>query len=305
MLGKSLNNSEVQELSLKQLINRNVRLFVVRDDLIHSEISGNKWRKLKYNIAQALHLKKDGIFTFGGAYSNHLLAVASACNLIGLKSIGLVRGEELTKNSNSNLQRCSELGMELRFLPRYEYDLRNEKGSQEEWKDVFRQFHFVPEGGANYYGIVGCQEILNELPKEIKNQISNVFVAAGTTTTACGILLSLSEKTKLHVVSCLKGFQTLDEMKTNLYSFLLDNSLIDEYLTQVVPHENAHFGGYGKWNDELLLFIKAIEKESNLPLDKIYTGKAFWEMLRWIDAENIQNQSVLFVHTGGLFNGGI
>lgn len=293
------SKSILQEINLDTAF-LNVRLLVKRDDLIHPEVSGNKWRKLKYNIELVQFQKKDGILTFGGAYSNHLLATAAACNLAGLKSIGIVRGEELNENSNENLRRCSELGMELKFVSREEYDSRNEKISQETWKEEYPFYLLVPEGGSNYYGMVGCQEIWKELPE----QVDHLFVAQGTTTTSCGLLVGGNENMKLHVVPVLKGFDSKAEMRKQLFPFLVDEETITESLNRVVVHPEAHFGGYGKWNDELLDFIRFCQKEYNLPLDKIYTGKAFYALMEWLKEQDFEvPQTVVFVHTGGLMNG--
>lgn len=293
------SKSILQEIRLDSKF-RNVRLLVKRDDLIHPEVSGNKWRKLKYNIELVLFQKKDGILTFGGAYSNHLLATAAACKLAGLKSIGVVRGEELTEHSNHNLKRCSELGMELKFITREEYDARNEKFVQETWKEDYPFYLLIPEGGSNYYGMVGCQEIWKELPDEI----DYLFVAQGTTATSCGLLVGLAENTQLHVVPVLKGFDSKAEMKKQLFPFLIDEETILEYLNRVEVHTEAHFGGYGKWNQELVDFISNCEKEYDLPLDKIYTGKAFHALIHWLAKQDFQTpQTVVFLHTGGLQNG--
>lgn len=292
--------SILQEIKLDSDQFKNARLLVKRDDLIHPEVSGNKWRKLKYNFELAAYQKKDGILTFGGAYSNHLLAVASACQLAGLQSIGVVRGEELTAGSNANLKRCSELGMELKFISRESYDERHEKSCQEGWKEAHPHFLLVPEGGSNYYGIVGCQEICKELP----DGIDHLFVAQGTTTTSCGLLLGLDEKTKLHVVPALKGFDAVAEMRKQLFPVLVDEETVNEYMERVVVHPEAHFGGYGKWTPELLDFIACCQKEYDLPLDKIYTGKAFYALMEWLNEQDFQTpQTVVFVHTGGLQNG--
>lgn len=295
------SKSILQEIKLDSRF-RNVRLLVKRDDLIHPEVSGNKWRKLKYNIELVQFQKKDGILTFGGAYSNHLLATAAACKLAGLKSIGVVRGEELTESSNRNLERCAELGMELKFIPREEYDARNEKFVQETWKEDYPFYLLVPEGGANYYGMVGCQEIRKELP----DGIDHLFVAQGTTATSCGLLVGLEENTKLHVVPVLKGFDAKREMTKQLFPFLIDDESIQEYLNRVEVHSEAHFGGYGKWNTDLVDFISNCEKEYDLPLDKIYTGKAFYALMNWLEKQDFQTpQTIVFLHTGGLQNGSI
>jgi 1-aminocyclopropane-1-carboxylate deaminase len=293
--------SELQELHAKQFVSKNVQVFVKRDDLIDKEVSGNKWRKLNYSIELANYQKKDGILTFGGAFSNHLLATAAACNKSGLKSIGVVRGEELTKDSNANLKRCHELGMQLIFISRVEYQLRNEKITQEEWKEDFPTFLLVPEGGANYHGLIGCQEITQEIPF----LPDHIFIAQGTTTTSCGILTALSEKTTLHVVPALKGFDALTEMRTLLYPFYVDDELIDDKLKQVVVHGDAHFGGYAKSTPELIAFKQAQQQAFDLPLDLVYTTKAFYALLTWIDQlePSDQLQKIVFIHTGGLLNG--
>lgn len=293
------SKSILQEINLDSAF-RNVRLLVKRDDLIHPEVSGNKWRKLKYNIELVQFQKKDGILTFGGAYSNHLLATAAACNQAGLKSIGIVRGEELNENSNENLKRCSELGMELKFVSREAYDSRNEKISQESWKEEYPFYSLVPEGGSNYYGMVGCQEVWKELPEKV----DHLFVAQGTTTTSCGLLVGGSGNTKIHVVPALKGFDSKAEMKKQLFPFLVDEEIIADNLTRVEVHSEAHFGGYGKWNDELLNFISNCKKEHDLPLDKIYTGKAFYALMEWLKTQTFESpQTIVFIHTGGLMNG--
>ena len=293
------SKSILQEIKLESRY-RNVRLLVKRDDLIHPEVSGNKWRKLKYNIELVLFQKKDGILTFGGAYSNHLLATAAACKLAGLKSIGIVRGEELNANSNENLKRCAELEMELKFVSREEYDSRNEKSAQETWKEEHPFYLLVPEGGANYYGIVGCQEIVKELPAEI----DHLFVAQGTTTTSCGLLVGIGESTQLHVVPALKGFDSKAEMKKQLFPFLIDEESILEHLNRIEVHSEAHFGGYGKWNQELTDFISKCKKEYDVPLDKIYTGKAFYALMDWLKDQHFPTpQTIVFLHTGGLQNG--
>jgi 1-aminocyclopropane-1-carboxylate deaminase len=293
------SKSILQEIKLDSKF-KNVRLLVKRDDLIHPEVSGNKWRKLKYNIELVQFKKKDGILTFGGAYSNHLLATAAACNEASLKSIGIVRGEELNADSNENLKRCSELGMELKFVSREEYDSRDEVFTQESWKEEYPFYLLVPEGGSNYYGIVGCQEIWKELP----DKIDYLFVAQGTTATSCGLLMGLKETTRLHVVPVLKGFDSKGEMRKQLVPFLIDEETMQEYLNRVEVHSEAHFGGYGKWNQELVDFILNCEKEFDLPLDKIYTGKAFYALMDWLMKQDFQSpQTVVFLHTGGLQNG--
>jgi 1-aminocyclopropane-1-carboxylate deaminase len=293
------NKSILQEIKLKRIEKLSVRLFVKRDDLIDEFVSGNKWRKLKYNIEHAIQIKKEGILTFGGAFSNHLLATASATEKAGLKSIGIVRGDELNSSSNETLMKCAKLGMELKFISREIYALRSEKAYHESLSFQFPNFHIVPEGGSNYYGMIGCQEIMNETP----NNFDHVFVAQGTTTTSTGIAFSLPERSALHVVPVLKGFDSIDEMKNLYLKSGIGEETIQELLSKIIVHSESHFGGYGKYTNELLDFMEEIYVETGIPLDPIYTGKVFFSMINWIEENSISNQSILFVHTGGIQGG--
>lgn len=292
----STEKSIIQELSSAILKEKNIQLFVKRDDLIDVEVSGNKWRKLKYNIEQALSKKNDCIVTFGGAFSNHLVATASACKKVGINSIGIVRGEELNSNSNETLKRCADYGMELKFVPRSEYALRNDSLYLKDVHLEFENSFVIPEGGANFYGMIGCQEIM----KEVGSEFDHVFIAQGTTTTSCGVLMALSEKTKLHVVPVLKGFDSLSEMKNLLNYSLFDEELTEEILKRVEVHGEAHFGGYGKYNTELLDFIKEFYKQHVVPLDPVYTGKVMFELMRIVKLNQLNNSKILFIHTGGI-----
>jgi 1-aminocyclopropane-1-carboxylate deaminase len=292
--------SVLQELHDPAWERRRIRVLVKRDDLIDPLVSGNKWRKLKYILELAHYQHKDGILTLGGAYSNHLLATAAACAMVGLKSVGLVRGEELTTDSNENLRHCAALGMELHFVTRDEYAERDEKERQEIWKQRFPEMLFVPEGGAMYHGLIGCQEIW----REISEPVDHVFVAQGTTTTSCGLLLGSAERTTIHAVPALKGFGALNEMRHLLYPFLLDRSIVEEYLDRVEVHDGYHFGGYAKTTGELLDFINDCRERFGLPLDKVYTGKAFYALVNELEnSGKFDGSTVLFLHTGGLANG--
>ncbi|MDG0973199.1 MAG: pyridoxal-phosphate dependent enzyme [Crocinitomicaceae bacterium] len=271
--------------------------YVKRDDLIDPLVSGNKWRKLKYNIEQARHKSSEGILSFGGAHSNHLVATAKACHVAGLKSVGFVRGEELSYNSNSTLMDCAQLGMELVFISREEYRNKEDWEYMNQVRHGFPSFHIVPEGGSNFYGIIGCQEILKETP----NDFDHVFVSAGTGTTAAGVILSAGPHTKVHVVSALKGDFMEAQVSKMLNSVVFDEELVEELKGKTVFHDNAHFGGYAKTTPELLRFIKTILAQTQLPIDSVYTGKALYELLRtWKKGELVEHPKVLFIHTGGL-----
>lgn len=291
-----VSKSKLERIDFLCSKERELNVFIKRDDLIHDEVSGNKWRKLKYNIELSKSRKKEGVLTFGGAFSNHLVATASACTEIGIKSIGLVRGDELNVASNATLQKCHELGMQLVFISREEYRLKNEKAYHESLSLDFPNYHIVPEGGANYYGMIGCQEIMNE----IKEPIDHVFVAQGTSTTSCGILLSLKSSQKIHVVPALKGYESINEMRTLIGKSGIEPEWMNDLLNQAEVLDQYHFGGYGKYTNELFEFITTFYQNTGLKLDPVYTGKAMFGMVSELTKDKYDNTNVLFVHTGGL-----
>ncbi len=294
------SKSFLQEIQLEEHSFTNIKLFAKRDDLIHPEVSGNKWRKLKYTILKAKEQNKEGILTFGGAFSNHLIATASACHLLKLKSVGVVRGDELSEFSNRNLARCKELDMDLIFLSRSEYKNRNEPTFSQIWQQRYSDLHFVPEGGANKEGIIGCAEIWNEL----KLPVDHIFVAQGTSTTSCGLAIGNTMRSKLHVVPTLKGYNSLSEMEALLKNADYANKEINDALLNVVVHADGHAGGYAKSNEELLNFICYCNDKYQLPLDSIYTGKAFYSLINWLKTQSFSTpQNIVFLHTGGLLNG--
>ncbi len=291
-----LKNSVLQKINNDEFSLRGISLYIKRDDLIHPEISGNKWRKLKYNIEVCLNGKKEGVLTFGGAYSNHLLATAAACQLVGLKSVGIVRGEELNKDSNHTLRKCTELGMELKFISREEYRMIPDKSYLADVAHENPNFQTVPEGGANYYGMIGCQEIL----KEIDVEFDAVFVAQGTTATSCGLLLGLQGNQELYAVPVLKGFDSVSEMKSIFQFSGMEEEWLEEAFYRLNVLNDYHFDGYGKYDDELLNFIRYFYTKYNLKLDPIYTGKAMFGLMKELENEKWNNKTVVFIHTGGL-----
>lgn len=270
---------------------------IKRDDLIDPVISGNKWRKLAYNLLQAKQTQKKGILTFGGAFSNHLVATAKAAEISGLSSIGIVRGEELTAESNPTLKACVEYGMQLIFIPRSEYRTICTSFSLKDVAIRYSDYHIVPEGGKNYLGVVGCQHILTET----ENDYDHVYLAGGTGTTGAGVLLSSPEKTIVHVVSALKGDFLKKEIQDLVYQAIFDEEITDEFIKRLIVCDDAHFGGYGEVPKELIQFINEAYENIELKLDPIYTGKAFFKMMEDVKSGRIKkSDKVLFLHTGGL-----
>src|SRR5690625_2235248 len=289
------SKSTVQKIRFPIQENESFHFEIKRDDLIDSVVSGNKWRKLEYNLLQAEQTKKKGILTFGGAYSNHLVATAKACSVAGLKSMAWVRGDELRSESNETLKACAEYGMELVFISRSEYRKKDDVFFLKELASKYPDYYIVPEGGKSYYGVVGCQHIL----QETTNNYDHVYLAGGTGTTAAGVLLSASEKTKVHVVSALKGAFLQDDIQQLLRQVLNDEDSVAYYLKHLVMINDGHFGGYARVNQELLDFINQVYADLGLKLDPIYTGKAVFAMVKDYNEGLIgPEDKVLFIHTG-------
>jgi len=296
---KLKKRSELQHFSLHNANNECPKLFVKRDDLIDTHISGNKLRKLEGNLRAAQNAGARQLSTFGGAYSNHLLASAAAAKALNLPIIGKVRGEELNPTSNTILYKCHELGMQLEFISRTAYqDHKLTSGL-----DAQSKIWFIPEGGANPEGIWGCAQIYTEALAQNNNQhFDAVFIAQGTTTTSLGILSAIGPKTKLYVVPVLKGFDALLEMKT-LANLAQKNVLTSAFtfpIEQVTVLDQHHFGGYAKSTPELLAFIEDFNLSGQFPIEPVYTGKALFALAYEFPGLEGRCKSVLFVHTGGV-----
>jgi len=287
------NRSVLQKINSQNLHLREITLLVKRDDLIHPEVSGNKWRKLEYILEDFYRTKKQQILTFGGAYSNHLLATACACYALQIPAIGIVRGEELSVQSNPILKRCDELKMRLIFVARQEYARWKKKKYASELEQRFPTSYIVPEGGACEQGLIGCAKMIAELPP-----FDHLFVAQGTTTTSCGLLLGTT-KEYIHVVPALKNFDSVGEMKTIFRQ--LNQTNMDMYFERLVVHDQYHFGGYAKQTTQLEHFIDEVEEKFRLPLDKVYTAKAFYALMNEIQNKTYDQTTIIFLHTGGLY----
>ena len=268
-----------------------MELFVKRDDLIHKYISGNKIRKLNQNIFSFYKNKCKKLVTFGGAFSNHLLATAALCNELSIDCVGIVRGEELNVKSNFILSKCDSLGMKLEFVSRTNF-LEQKKMSGLVVKDGIPTW-FVPEGGANLEGIEGCKEIVAE-----NEEIFDYYVVAqGTTTTSIGIALALPPSAKIIVVPVLKGFNSKSEMKSVLNNVDLWNVIKDK----IIVLDDFHFGGYAKSTNELREFISEINQINEMQIEEVYTGKALYALKNYLEKNAVKNKKVLFIHTGGIF----
>ncbi|WP_286969382.1 1-aminocyclopropane-1-carboxylate deaminase/D-cysteine desulfhydrase [Flavobacterium sp. UBA4854] len=264
-----------------------ISLTIKREDLIHPFVSGNKFRKLKYNLLQAKAENKDTLLTFGGAFSNHIAAVAYAGKEQGFKTIGVIRGDELWDKieENPTLKFAQENGMQFEFVSREEYRLKNEESFIQKLKDKFSDFYLVPEGGTNELAVKGCEEILTE-----EDSVFNyVCCAVGTGGTISGLINSSLPNQKILGFPALKGDFLTDEIR--IFANKDNWNLISDY----------HFGGYGKINLELIEFINAFFEKTKVPLDPIYTGKMVFGVIDLIGKNYFPPHSkILLIHTGGL-----
>lgn len=264
---------------------KKINLYLKRDDLIHPFISGNKWRKLKYPLLKATEQQKTHLVTFGGVWSNHLLATACAAAKFGFKSTGFVRGEDIRTET---LTFCKLFGMELIFVNRESYREKQNLFNLH-FKDTSNAF-FIDEGGAGLEAAKGCAELTDEL----QHIYNHIFCACGTGTTAAGIINGIVSKKRLslfHAIPVLKG----DFLKDDIKKLLLQQSEFEF-------HNNYHFGGYAKTQPKLIKFIADFASLTGILLDPVYTGKMMFAIFDLATRDYFPPESrILAIHTGGLF----
>ena len=283
------SKATVDSLQLNIFNEKNIKADVLRLDKIHPVISGNKWFKLKYFINEALEKNNETLITFGGAYSNHIIAVAFAANILNIKSVGIVRGEK-PENLSHTLIAAEKYGMELIFISRKKYAQKNEPDFLNELNIKFPNAFIIPEGGAGINGIKGSEEILS-LIKE--NSYTHILCAIGTATMFCGLANSLLINQKLIGISVLKGMDDLlTEFKKNIHPKKINNCEI---------LYNYHFGGYAKKNKELISFMSSFYTETLIPTDFVYTAKLFYATIDLAEKNYfLPSSKLLIIHSGGL-----
>jgi 1-aminocyclopropane-1-carboxylate deaminase len=269
---------------------KKIQVDVLRLDKIHPDISGNKWFKLKYLLENAKKSNIHKLVSFGGAYSNHILALAAAARINGFSSIGYIRGEKPRRPSHTLLT-AKQYGMELHFLSRSEYDQKKKLAFLNPIFSNEQNSIIIPEGGACADGIRGAGEILSLIPVD---HYSHICCAVGTGATLAGIINSSGSQQIKVGVSVLKGTKDLEPLNQ---SWINDPSGISNIK---MIHED-HFGGYAKKNNNLIEFMNQVYMESGIPTDFVYTAKLFFSISR-LAAENTfpSGSRILALHTGGL-----
>lgn len=280
-------NSPLQRLSDPLFDMFGVNVYLKRDDLIHPEISGNKWRKLKYNLLEAKRQNKTTLLSFGGAYSNHIHALACAGKAFNFNTVGIIRGEY--DASNPTLQSAQSAGMKLKFVTRAEYRERHQTIFTDKIKQQYPGSMLIPEGGTNEYALAGVAELVKEIPQDKADYIVCPCGSGGTT---AGLLQAISNSQRIVSIPVLKNASylkqeifTLANKNTQQLDFLLD----------------FHQGGYAKLNNELISFIRSFYQKHQIKLEPIYSGKMMMGFYQLINEGFFKpGTSVTLIHTGGL-----
>lgn len=260
---------------------------IKRLDLVHPQISGNKFFKLKYNLLAAQQQGYKKLLTFGGAYSNHIAATAYAAQCFGFESLGIIRGEELaSKPLNPTLSTAQQFGMQLQFVSRENYRLKQSSDYLAQLQQDYPDYYVIPEGGTNTLAIQGCQEILNAQDRE---NYDLICCAVGTGGTMTGLIEASSTHQQVLGFSALKGDFLTSEVQQLTHKS--NWQITDQFCC----------GGYAKTTPELLQFIQAFEQNYQIPLEQVYTGKMLMGVFELIQQGQFSVQSrILVIHSGGL-----
>lgn len=278
--------SPLEEVFPDWLKGTGVRLLLKRDDLLHPLVSGNKFRKLKYNILEAQKQGLGTVLSFGGAYSNHIHALAAACEIHQLKSIGIIRGEE-TLPLNPTLKFALKAGMHLHYVSRSDYRHKSRPEYLESLQQKFGDVYLIPEGGTNQLALQGTAEILSE----ITQAFDYICTPVGTGGTIAGLIKSCPKGVKVLGFSALKGDFLKTEVEQLLAQPYTNWELINSY----------HFGGYAKVKPELMAFLEDFKHQTHVQLEPIYNGKMMFGIKEMLQMGAFKaGQTVIALHTGGL-----
>jgi len=283
------NHSLIQKITAHEWQRKSLQVDMLRLDKIHPVISGNKWFKLKHHLLQAQKQNANRLITWGGAYSNHIVALAYASAEMGLPSIGIIRGEEPLHLSKT-LEDAKKYGMSLRFVKRTDYKSKSEKENLDKLSKEFPDAYFIPEGGAGEQGVRGAQEILQLVDR---NLYQYVICAVGTGTMFHGLSRGLKENQTIIGIPVLKGITDLGTLTAAHHALAQgpDQKLIFDY----------HFGGYAKRNLDLFRFMNDFYARTGIPLDFVYTAKLMYAVLDLADKGYFkEGASILVIHSGGL-----
>ena len=286
------NTSLVHIVSHPLFLKHNVTIFIKRDEQLHGVVSGNKWRKLKYNLHCVSGNPVNNVITFGGAFSNHIHATAFACYQKKIKSIGIIRGEENNQN-NYTLSWAKHWGMELIFVDRKTYRLRNDKNYLTQLQQQYPGYYIVPEGGSNSLALQGVAEVIDELNQQI--EFDTLITPVGSGGTLAGLILGDKGQHNLLGVSVLKQAEYINEQITEL----LPEDAKQYENWQVM--QQYHCGGYAKFSQQDALKIREFSQVTNIDFEPVYSGKMILALLDLVESGYFPaGHRIVLLHTGGL-----
>jgi len=266
-------------------------IYIKRDDLIHPQISGNKWRKLKYNIQHVLDNNLSGIISFGGAFSNHLYALAAACKIARIKCVAYVRGSSLDL-ANPTLKFLIENKVDVRLIARSEYRAALQPKQLSILQSQFPDYHVIPEGGSNALAFKGVKEIMEEVYVQGMSEKMIVVAAVGSGATITGLVKGLTDDSE--------AFGLLAVKDSSLHESI-HNQLSKQEDAKLTLDNEAHLGGFAKVNDELISFANQFYKSSKIPIDLLYNAKVLLRLKKLLRSNMLDpNKDLLVIHTGGL-----
>ena len=269
---QGLSNITTDFLSLPELVQKGCRAAVLRLDKLHPIVSGNKWFKLKYHLSAAANSNAETIVTFGGAWSNHIVAAAFAAGEAGFRSIGIVRGEQPASLS-ATLRTAASYGMELLFISRDDFKQKEMATPVQELLCTLKSYYLIPEGGAGELGIKGCKEILPLADHAAA--YTHIVCAVGTGTMLAGLQQAAAPHQQVIAIPVLKGMSS--------------------------PAAEYHFGGYAKKTPELLAFMDDFYERTGIPTDFVYTGKLMYAFIDLLCTDRFPpGSNILLIHSGGL-----
>lgn len=286
-----IKESPLQKIDDARLSEKEITLYMKRDDLIHEHVQGNKWRKLKYNLYDARLNRQNTLLTFGGPFSNHIYATAAAAKMFHFKSIGIIRGNEPEVKSDT-LKFAAAQGMDLYYMDREMYRQKDDLTNIESLRVQIGDFYYLPEGGTNLLALEGVGEIIEEL------QIGYDYIctSCGTGGTLAGLTAALRGKKKVLGFSALKGSDTLT---ANAQSLIKEYTGVEYGNFEV--NFNYHFGGYAKIDERLVTFIKNFKTNHGIQLEPVYTGKMLYGLFDLINKDYFpKGTRIVALHTGGL-----
>lgn len=271
-----------------------VQVWIKRDDLNHPLIQGNKWHKLRLNIQQAKREQKTSLLSFGGAFSNHILALAAAANDQGLNSIGYIRGDELADNHqawSSTLKHAQGLGMQLKFIDRQTYRMRDHQAWLSNLQAQYPDAYILPEGGSNRLALNGIAELAQHLMQQ-QADFDYLLCAVGSGGTLAGLAKHLPNDKQILGIACLKQ---ADYLITKIQDWLVESKENWQLLTQF------HGGGFGKTNSDIVFKSNEFEQEFKVLLDPVYTAKMIYAFYQLLEQNYFAPDSkIILYHSGGL-----